>query len=310
MKYRKLGNSGIEISVIGHGTWQFGNDQFGEVDENLAIRAIRASVDAGINLIDTAAAYGKDGESELTVGKAIKNIRDKVVLSTKVGVIRYYGDYIRCLQPKVMRIQLETSLKRLQTDYLDLYFIHWPDYNAGIEDALAELVKMKCEGKIRAIGVSNFNIEQINKAIEIADISAVQPPLSLLDRSSLETILPFCSKHGIGTITYGSLGGGILAGKLKQPKPGEKEFRSTFYPYYDEPMWSKCQKFLTVLGQIAQKRGVSIAEVSVNWVLSQAGVTSALIGAATPEKAMENAKAVEWEFSNEDFDLLRAIMLD
>lgn len=301
MKYRRMGNSGIDISVIGQGTWEMGNDFFGEVDEKLAIDAIRASVDAGVNMIDTAAAYGADGASEKVVAKAIKGIRDKVVLATKLGVLRVAGAYVRCLDPAVMRMEIENSLRRLETDYIDLYYIHWPDFNNSIDDALELMVKFKEEGKIRAIGVSNFDTMLIQKAIDIADISAVQPPMSLLNRSSIENgILPFCNEKKVGVITYGSLGGGILTGKMQKPVTGGKELRSKFYEYYEEPMWSKCQKLLDVLRGIAGDRGTTVAQVSINWVLAQPGVTCSLMGATTPEMAYENASAAEWELTPEE----------
>lgn len=301
MKYRKMGNSGIDISVIGQGTWEMGNDFFGEVDEKLSIDAIRASIDAGVNMVDTAAAYGLDGASERVVAKAIKGLRDKVVLATKLGVLRIDGEYVRCLNPKIMRRELEDSLRRLETDYIDLYFVHWPDFNNSIDDALELMVKFKEEGKIRAIGVSNFDTALIQKAIDIADISAVQPPLNMLNRASIENgILPMCQKNGVGVITYGSLGGGILTGKMQKPVTGGKELRSAFYAFYEEPMWSKCQLFLDVLRGIASDRTTTVAQVSINWVLSQPGVTCSLMGATTPEMAYENASAAEWELTADE----------
>ena len=301
MKYRRMGNSGIDISVIGQGTWEMGNDFFGDVDDKLAIDAIRASVDAGVNMVDTAAAYGSGGASEKVVAKAIKGIRDKVVLATKLGVLRVEGAYVRCLDPVVMRKEIEDSLRRLETDYIDLYFIHWPDLNNSIDAALELMVKFKEEGKIRAIGVSNFDTALIQKAIDIADISVVQPPLNMLNRSSIENgILPFCRQNGVGVITYGSLGGGILTGKMEKPVTGGKEQRSAFYSFYEEPMWSKCQKLLEVLRGIAGDRGTTVAQVSINWVLSQPGVTGSLMGATTPEMAYENASAAEWELTAEE----------
>ncbi len=301
MKYRKMGNSGIDISVIGQGTWEMGNDFFGDVDEKLAIDAIRASIDAGVNMVDTAAAYGLDGASEKVVAKAIKGMRDKVVLATKLGVLRIDGEYVRCLNPNIMRRELEDSLRRLETDYIDLYFVHWPDNNNSIEDALELMVKFKEEGKIRAIGVSNFDTALIQKGIDIADISAVQPPMSMLNRSSVENgILPMCEKNGVGVITYGSLGGGILTGKMEKPVTGGKELRSVFYAFYEEPMWSKCQKLLDVLRGIAGDRGTTVAQVSINWVLAQPGVTCSLMGATTPDMAYENASAADWELTADE----------
>ncbi len=301
MKYRKMGNSGIDISVIGQGTWEMGNDFFGEVDEKLSIDAIRASIDAGVNLVDTAAAYGLDGASEKVVAKAIKGLRDKVVLATKLGTLRIYGEYVNCLNLNIMRKELENSLRRLETDYIDLYFIHWPDYNTSIEKALELMVKFKEEGKIRAIGVSNFNLAQIETAVKIADIAVVQPPMNMLNRISIENgILPYCKKNDVGVITYGSLGGGILTGKMEKPVTGGKELRSAFYSFYEEPMWSKCQKLLDVLRGIASDKGTTVAQVSINWVLAQPGVTCSLMGATTPDMAYENASAAEWELAADE----------
>jgi aryl-alcohol dehydrogenase-like predicted oxidoreductase len=307
MKYRTMGNSGIDISVIGQGTWEMGNDFFGEVDDKLAIDAIRASIDAGVNMVDTAAAYGLDGASERVVAKAIKGLRDKVVLATKLGVLRIDGEYVRCLNTNIMRRELEDSLRRLETDYIDLYFVHWPDFNNSIDDALEMMVKFKQEGKIRAIGVSNFDTALIEKAIKIADICVVQPPMSMLNRTSIENgILPYCNKNSVGVITYGSLGGGILTGKMQKPVTGGKELRSAFYSFYEEPMWSKCQKLLDVLRGIAGDKGTTVAQVSINWVLAQPGVTCSLMGATTPDMAYENASAAEWELTADELAYINA----
>ena len=305
MKYRKLGNSGIEVSVIGQGTWQMGNDFWGDVDENEAIRSLHASIDNGVNLIDTAPAYGLDGDSEKVIGKAVKDRRDKVVLATKLGILRVFGSYVKCLDTNVMRHELELSLKRLQTDYIDYYQIHWPEYNNSIEAALEQMVKFKEEGKVRAIGVSNFSIEQMQLGIDIADISGNQPPFSLLDRRSVDNgILPFCAKNNIGTLTYGTLAGGILAGKLEITAANDN--RAGFYNYYKEPMLSKCRELLDCLGKIADDRGVSVAEVSINWALAQEGVTCALIGSSKEKTSIMNAKAADWEITQEELNIIDA----
>ncbi len=300
MKYKPLGNSGIDVSVIAHGTWAMGNDFFGDVDKERAIRAIHASVDCGVNLIDTARAYGEDCAAEKVVGEALVGIRDEVVLATKVGVLRAYGgNYVKCSDPNVMRCELEESLRSLKTDHIDLYQIHWPDYNNPLEPALEAMLRFKEEGKIRAIGVSNFSPEEMQVAVDIADIASVQPPLSILNRQSLENgVLDFCAKNGLGVLTYGSLGGGILSGKMNRLSIGGNELRGAFYPYYEEPMWSKCQKLLETLRKIAGQRDVSVAQASINWVLAQRGVTCALLGATKPETAMENAKAADWTLSD------------
>ena len=307
MKYKKLGKSGIEISVIGHGTWGMGNDIFGEVDENSAIKSLHASIDAGVNFIDTAAVYGEDRESEKLVGKALSGRRDQVVLATKVGVLRYEKTcYVNCLKPEVIRIELEKSLKALRTDYVDLYQIHWPDNNTPIERTVEELARMKEEGKIRAIGVSNYSVEQIKTASKVTDIASAQPQLNLLNRNSVSNgIIPHCEANDIAVLTYGSLAGGVLSGKMsKMPEVEGKEKRGTFYPFYREPMWSKVQELLAELNMIAEKRNVPVAEVSINWVLAQSGVTCALLGTTNPERALQNAKAADWSLEPEELDMI------
>jgi aryl-alcohol dehydrogenase-like predicted oxidoreductase len=310
MKYRKFGNSGIDISVVGLGTWPLGNDFFGAVDENAGIGVIHKALDIGINLVDTAPAYGQAYEAEIAVGKALKGRRDKVVLSSKFGVHRVLGvgnyaipgEYVRCLSPAVASAELENSLKRLGTDYIDIYLIHWPDLNFGNDGALELLAKWKKEGKIRAGAVSNFNVDQIKNAIEKGGISGIQPHMSLFARNSIaDGVVPFAAEKNLGIMTYGSLGGGILTGAFKEPpKITDKELRSFFYDFFTEAKWAKCNKVLDTLREVANARGVSVAEVSINWVLAQKGVTTALIGTTKPENLVKNAAAADWELSSEE----------
>ncbi|MDR1251800.1 MAG: aldo/keto reductase [Treponema sp.] len=310
MKYRKFGDSGIDVSVVGLGTWPMGNDFFGEVDESAGISVIQKALDTGINLIDTSPAYGQAYEAEITVGKAIKDRRDKAIISTKFGVHRVLGtdgyaipgEYTRCLSPSVASAELENSLKRLGTDYIDIYFIHWPDLNFGNDGALELLAKWKKEGKIRSGGVSNFSIDQIKNAVAKGEISGIQPQLSLLAQGSVKDgTIPFAAKHNLGILTYGSLGGGILTGAFKEPpKTTGKEQRSFFYDSFTQTKWEKCNKVVDTLREAAAGRGVSVAEVSINWVLAQEGVTSALIGTTKPENLVKNAMAADWELSADE----------
>ena len=307
MKYRKLGASGIDVSVIGQGSWGLGNDFFGEVDVAEGIKAIQQSIDLGVNMLDTAAGYGPNHESELACAKAIKGRRDKVVLATKLGILRIAGAYIKCLDPAVMQWELENSLKRLETDYIDVYYIHWPDNNNPIEPAVETMARFKKEGKIRSIAVSNFSVEQIKLAQSIAEIDAVQPPMNMLNRSSVDNgIVPYCAEQKIGVVTYGSLGGGILTGTMPRPEFGGKELRSVFYNFYDEEGWNKAQKLIAVLKTIADARDVTVAQVSINWVLGHEGVTCSLMGATTPAMAIENAKAADWELSKNEYAEIEA----
>ena len=308
MIYKKLGYSDLNISAVGYGTWAMGNDTFGEIDDNLAIRAIHAGIDSGINFIDTAPAYG-DGYSEKIVGRAIEGKRDKVILATKCGNFRYEGMYIRCGQPAMIRLQIEKSLKNLKTDYIDLYQIHWPDLNVPLERTFEALTDLKKEGKIRAIGVSNFTIEQIKAAIEYGAIASVQPPLSILDRRSIDNhIISFCADNNVGTLTYGSLAGGLLTGRFTHPQTAQdKDTRSQFYNFYQEPQWSKAQKLIAVMKEIAANRGVQVPEVAINWALSQRGVNCALVGASKPYQAQANAKACDWEMNTEEVQMIDSV---
>jgi aryl-alcohol dehydrogenase-like predicted oxidoreductase len=302
MKYRKFGNSGIDVSVVGLGTWPLGGDFFGETDEAKGIETIQRAIDIGVNLIDTAPAYGQNHEAETAVGKALKGRREKAVISTKLGVHRIYGEYVRCLSPSVVQVELENSLKRLATDYIDIYFVHWPDNNFGIEGALELLAKFKKDGKIRAGAVSNFSVEQMGTAIKIGGISGIQPSASLLDRSNFENgVIPFAREKNLGVMTYGSLGGGILTGAFeKPPVVTDKELRSFFYDFFTEPKWDKCKTVIGTLREIAGARGVTVAEVAINWVLAQPGVTTALIGTTKPANLERNAKAADWELSADE----------
>jgi aryl-alcohol dehydrogenase-like predicted oxidoreductase len=310
MKYRNFGDSGIGLSVIGLGTWPLGNDFFGAVDERQGVGTIHRALDLGINLIDTSPAYGQDFESERIVGKALEGRRDKAVISTKFGVHRVLGageykitgEYVRCLAPAAAQAELENSLKRLGTDYIDIYFIHWPDLNNGIDGALELLAKWKKEGKIRAGAVSNFSVEQIKTAVDKGGISGIQPPLSLLDRSCFDNgVIQFAHDKGLGIMTYGSLGGGILTGAFKTPpEVTDKELRVFFYDFFSEAKWSKCAAVIDTLRGVADGRGVSVAEVAINWVLAVPGVSAALIGTTKPENLEKNARAADWELTPEE----------
>ncbi|MFW6288037.1 MAG: aldo/keto reductase [bacterium] len=301
MKYSEIGNK-VKVSKIALGTWAIGGNFWGESDDAKSIKTIEVAIDSGINLIDTAPAYGR-GHSEKIVGKAIKGKRDKVVLSTKCGLTWENKDArtVKNLKPESIRKEIDDSLRRLGTDMIDIYFIHWPDKTTPLEDSLGELSRIKDTGKIRFIGVSNFDIELLSKAVEITNIDCVQPPYSMLDRDIEKDILPFCRENNIAILSYGSLGGGILTGKYtdrSQLKKGDK--RGKFYPYFQEPQWSKVQELVDLLKRIAKEHNSPTSHVALNWVRQQPGITSALVGARTPEQARENADSANWDLSEKE----------
>lgn len=309
MKLRKLGNSELMVSPVGLGTWAIGGDYFGEVEEQRAIAAIQAALDSGINLVDTAPGYGQHSRAEQIVGKALKGRREQAVVCTKVGVQHEGDEYIHCLKRDSMFAELDASLARLGVDVIDLYQIHWPDPATPLEEALETLYQIGRSGKVRYLGVSNFTVEQLRQAMSIAGIVSCQPPYSLLDRASEQEILPFCQENGLGTLTYGSLSGGLLTGRYTQPLASEgSNKRSEFYPYFVEPGWSKCQGLLAALRQVAEAHGAAEAQVAIAWAIAQPGVTCALVGASRPEQAESNARAAELALSPADLQLLSGSM--
>jgi len=304
MRYKQLGKSDLNVSVVGLGTWAMGGDFWGKVDDDQSIATIREAVDNGVNLIDTAPIYGK-GHAETVVGKAIKGIRDKVLIATKCGLSITKGGHD--LRPESIRKEIDESLSRLGVDVIDLYQIHWPDPKTPLEDTMNELAKIKKAGKVRYLGVSNFDTALMSQAMAVTDIVSLQPQYSLLSREIEAEILPFCRQHNIGILSYGSLGAGVLAGKFTTPpKPDEGDKRAMFYPFFREPLWSKAMKLVDVLKEIAAEHQKPVSHVAINWVNQQEGVATALVGAKTPAQAAENAAAGAWELSKEELDKIES----
>ncbi|WP_455382341.1 aldo/keto reductase [Salinispira pacifica] len=300
MKLRTLGNSDLNVSVVGLGTWAMGNDFFGQVEDRQSIDAIQAAVDSGVTLIDTAPAYGS-GHSEEVVGRAIEGRRDKVIVATKVGTYRRGKQFVRDLEPASVRRQLEDSLRRLRVDVIDLYQIHWPDPKTPLEETLSTLKRLHEEGRFRYLGVSNFSVEQMETVRRHMPLTSLQPHFSLLERGAQVSLLPFCRENNVGVLGYGSLAGGILTGKFKEiPEFSEGDTRDQFYDYFREPVWSKVQSLLDVLRSIADSRGVPVAHVSTAWAFQQDGVTCALVGAKNRSQAESNAAAGELELTGEE----------
>ncbi|MFW6237901.1 MAG: aldo/keto reductase [Halanaerobiales bacterium] len=297
MEYRKLGNSDLEVPAIGLGTWAMGGDMYGDVDDKKSIETIKTAVNNGITLIDTAPAYGA-GHAEEIVGKAIKEIKDKVILATKCGTYKTDGNFYRDLSPKIIRKQLEKSLTALGVETIDLYQIHWPDPDTPLEKTVEELIRLKEQGKFRYLGVSNFDTELLEEISGLTDIVSLQPQYSILHRDIEEKILPYTQNNNIGILAYGPLGGGILTGKYREQPPADK--RGEFYPFFKEPQWSRVQDLITLLEDIADSHNQPIAHVAINWVKQQQGITSVLVGCKSPEQAKQNARAGDWNLKKKE----------
>ncbi|MCF7929699.1 MAG: aldo/keto reductase [Spirochaetales bacterium] len=302
MKHRQLGTSDLRISPVGMGTWAIGNDFWGKVDDQESVRAIQAGIDAGITFIDTAPAYGA-GHSEEIVGRAVKGRRDEVVIGTKVGIIRTEDDFVRNLKAESVLQEIDDSLRRLGVDVIDLYQIHWPDPNTPIEETMTALNKAQEAGKFRYLGVSNFNIAQMEEIRQYGDIVSLQPQFSLLKRDIEGEVIQYCLDNGIGIVNYGTLAGGILTGKFREiPEFEEGDNRAHFYPWFNKNVWGNIQSLLEVLRGIADERGVTAGQVAINWTIRQAGITSALVGAKNPDQARGNAGGGDFELTQKELN--------
>ncbi|MFP4472584.1 MAG: aldo/keto reductase [Candidatus Omnitrophota bacterium] len=298
MDYVTIPNTELTVPGLTLGTWVFGGMNWGGADEKSCIRTVHAARDAGMNMIDTAPIYGK-GRSEEIVGKAIKEQRDKYIVATKCGLLAVDGGIQNNLQPESIRRELEGSLKRLNTDYIDIYQCHWPDPDTDIEVTMDCLKSLCSEGKIRHIGVSNFDGKLLARAHSVAAVVTLQSQYSMLVRDVERSILPFCRQHGIGFLAYGPLAGGILTGKYRKPQQFKpQDVRSFFYKYYFGKGFERVQTLLKTLDEI----GRPLNQTAINWVRQTRGVSSVLVGCRNPEQVASNAAACDWTLSDEQVE--------
>jgi aryl-alcohol dehydrogenase-like predicted oxidoreductase len=294
MEYRKLGASKLEVSVVGIGCWAIGGGPkgWGPVDDNESIAAIREGLDLGMTLVDTAPAYGY-GHSEEVVGKALAGRRDRVVLATKCGLVwRETGGRIDCsLRPDSVRKECEASLRRLRVETIDLYQIHRPDPATPLGDTMSALLDLREQGKVRAIGVSNFNCQEMSEARRAGLVESLQPELSLLEPQAVDDLLPYCREYGIGVVTYGSLGRGLLTGKFNISSTF-KDLRADD-PRFRGEAFLQNLAFVEGLRAVAGRVGCTLAQLALRWVIQQDGVSSAIAGVKRPSQTRENAGAGE-----------------
>ncbi|MBF0479772.1 MAG: aldo/keto reductase [Candidatus Omnitrophica bacterium] len=299
-KYTKLRNSEIKIPRIALGTWVYSGDVWGKVEETECIQTINTALDLGINMIDTAPIYGY-GASEIIIGKAVKPRRKEVILATKCGLIGRGADIKHNLSKKSILTEVETSLKRLQTDYIDIYQCHWPDSNTPIEETMSTLLKLKEQGKVRFIGVSNFTSTLLEEAEQYTAISTLQNQYSILDRTIETKALPYTRKHKINVFCYGPLAGGILTGKYKtEPEFKGADTRNFFYKYYHGDVFKKVTQMVDTLRSF----GKPLNQVAINWLLAQEGISTVLVGCRNVQQLKQNAEAADWELTSEQLRII------
>jgi aryl-alcohol dehydrogenase-like predicted oxidoreductase len=284
MKMLPLGTLGPDITRIGLGTWAIGGFGWGPQDDAQSIASLRRAIDLGINWIDTAAVYGL-GHSEELVSRALEGRRGGVLVATKCGRIRGPGGRITgCLRAESVRRELEESLRRLRTDHVDLYQVHWPQPDEEIEEGWTEIAKAVREGKVRWAGVSNFGIEQLKRVQAIHPVTSLQPPYSMLQRDAEAELLPYCVAHGIGVIVYSPLQGGLLSGAFTRERAAsltEDDWRRRS-PHFRDPALTVNLAVVDNLRSIAARIGCSVGELAIAWTLHRAGVTGAIVGARRP----------------------------
>ncbi|MCA9063208.1 MAG: aldo/keto reductase [Planctomycetaceae bacterium] len=299
MQYRTLGSSGLSLSVIGLGTWAIGGGDWkfgwGDQDESEAIAAIVRAVELGINWIDTAAIYG-EGRSEILVARAMEAIpvNDRPLIATKCGRVALGGGEIgKCLKRDSVIRECEASLKRLNTDCIDLYQMHWPEPDEEIEEGWQTLVDLKAEGRIRHIGVSNHSVSQLQRLQAIHPVASLQPPYSMIARDVEAEILPYCGSQNIGVICYSPMGKGLLTGTFTAERAAAlstKDHRSRD-PRFQSPQLEINLTFVSRLTSIATDLGWSVSELALAWVLRREEMTAAIVGARRPEQIEQTAMA-------------------
>lgn len=306
MKKRRFGNTGMNITPIGFGSWAIGgagwSHGWGPQDDNRAVEAVERAVELGINWIDTAAVYGL-GHSEELIGKVLAGLKSKPLVFTKCSLV--WNDNRRIgnsLKADSIRRECEASLRRLNVDAIDLYQIHWPHPEHDIEEGWRTMAELKEEGLVRHIGVSNFNVEQMQRAHAIAPVESLQPPYSMLRRAIETDILPFCLEQNIGVIVYSPMLSGMLSGAMTRERalklPPDDWRRNN--KEFQEPRLSYNLELVELLKKTGKKHGLSAGEVAVAWTLRHPAVTAAIVGGRSAEQVEGTIGAAEMTFAQEE----------
>jgi aryl-alcohol dehydrogenase-like predicted oxidoreductase len=297
MEHTSIPDITTPASRVGLGTWAMGGVQWGGTDDNESVKTIHAALDLGITLIDTAPAYGF-GHSEKVVGRAIaeRGGRDRIVVATKVGLEREGNALYRNSTKRQISLEIEESLKNLRTDYIDLYQVHWPDFSTPYEETAQALVDLKKAGKIRAIGVSNYSIEAMDRFRSIAPLATAQPPLNLFERQAMDKIIPWCRTNKVSTLTYGALCRGLLTGTINKDTRFEGDDLRKTDPKFLPPRFAQYTEAVDKLRQFArQNYGKEVLPLAVRWLLDQPGVSVALWGARHPGELDPLREVMGWK---------------
>jgi aryl-alcohol dehydrogenase-like predicted oxidoreductase len=306
MQTRRLGNSDLNITPLGIGAWAIGGGGWafgwGPQDDAESVASIRAGIEAGLNWIDTAAVYGL-GHSEEVVAKALEGVSENVYVFTKCE--RRWnekGEIQKVLKADSVREECDNSLRRLKRDVIDLYQIHWPEPDEDVEEGWGALAELQKQGKVRWIGVSNFNVQQLRRAQAIAPITSLQPPYSMLVRGVEDEILPFCKANQIGVISYSPMRNGLLSGTMTRERVAnlaQDDWRRR-NPDFQEPALSRNLELAELLKRIAAPHGRTAGEAAIAWVMRNPAVTAAIVGVRRADQVPGVIGAAEWRLSESE----------
>ena len=306
---RAFGKTGMQITRLGIGAWAMGGNMWGPQDDAESVAAIRHAIDLGINWVDTAAVYG-NGHSETVIGQALKQMPAdrRPFVFTKGGIVRdAEGKNPRRIgEAKHLRGELEGSLKRLGLDVLDLYQIHWPSDDVPLEDYWGTMLELKKEGKVRHVGLSNHNVEQLKRAEALGHVETLQPPFSMIKRETAAEILPWCHEHGTGVICYSPMQAGLLTGGFTRERAqalDENDWRKA-NPEFSGDNLERNLKLADALRPIAAKHNTSMGTIALTWVLAWPGLSAAIVGARSPGQVDGWIDAAKFELGTDELDAI------
>jgi aryl-alcohol dehydrogenase-like predicted oxidoreductase len=313
MKTHPLGNSDLFVSPIGFGAWAIGGGgwafAWGAQDDADSIAAIHEALELGVNWIDTAPVYGL-GHSEEVVAQALAGMQNRPYVFTKCGrvwnVERQIG---KCLKADSIRLECEASLKRLKVDVIDLYQMHWPEPDEDVEEGWTTMLKLKDEGKIRWLGVSNFSVEQLRRVEALGPVTSIQPPYHLLRREIEAEVLPYVQERGIGVLAYSPMASGLLSGAMTRERIAglpDDDWRKSKNPNYQEPKLTRNLQLVELLAEIGQTHDKTPGEVAIAWVLSHSAVTAAIVGARKPGQMKGIIGAATFHLSGSEVERMEA----
>ena len=305
---RNIGNTNIQVTPIAMGCWPISGVTSVDVTEEASLATLNAAFDSGINFFDTAYCYGYEGESERLIAKALGEKRDQIVIATKGGIHWSGKKQIRDASPARIKQECDESLSRLNTDRVELYYLHGPDPEIPVSESAEAFKELLDAGKILSVGVSNFTLEQLQEFASVCPISAYQPRYNMLQREIEADRLPWCIANQISVMAYWPLMKGLLAGKLPRDHQFAPEDGRQKYPMFHGEEWEKNQDFLDELKILADGMNHTVAQIVIRWTIQQTGITCALCGAKRPEQILENAETMSFELSDSQLESINRLI--